>query len=146
MSDNDIRTWNGMLFCCYSNPESLYFAFVFSILLNLLNTHYFNKYLYNNRLSNLAIPEKTSRVEDILSWKNAGIVNVLILSLKMPDKTKLKLWKFCKIVFTNPWQFWGKKLRPLEILHSFFLVTSGSSTSFLFNHWKILHAISLVCQ
>ena len=138
-----------MLFCCVIlTLNSLYFAFAFSLLLNLLNTTYcyFNKYLYNNRLSNLAIPEKTSRVEDILSWKNAGIVNVLILSLKMPDKTKLKLWKFCKIVFTNRWQFWGKKLRPLEILHSFFLVTSGSSTSFLFNHWKILHAISLVCQ
>ena len=89
--------WNVILLC-YSNPERLYFAFVFSLLLNLLNTYYFNKYLYNNRLSNLAIQEKTNRVEDILSWKNPGIVNVLILSLEMPDKTKLQPWKFCKIV------------------------------------------------
>ena len=58
--------WNVILLC-YFNPESLYFAFVFSLLLNLLNTYYFNKYLYNNRLSNLAIQEKTNRVEDILS-------------------------------------------------------------------------------
>ena len=116
MSDNDIRTWNGMLFCCYSNPESLYFAFVFSILSNLLNTHYFNKYLYNNRLSNLAIQEKTNRVEDILSWKNPEIVNVLILSLEMPDKIKLQPWKFCKIVLQTLGNFRAISPRDFEIL------------------------------
>ena len=41
--DNDIRIWNGMLFCCVIlTLNSLYFAFAFSLLLNLLNTTYFS--------------------------------------------------------------------------------------------------------
>ena len=48
---------------------------------------------------------------------------------EIPDKTKLYSTKLCQI----PQKFQGQKQRLMEILHYFFLVTLGNSTSFLIN-------------
>ena len=52
---------------------------------------------------------------------------------------EIRRTKSCSI----PWKFQGQKPRPQKILHNFFLVTLGNSTSFLLNP-LIPHTISLI--
>ena len=61
--------------------------------------------------------------------KTPGIFRFITLIFEVPDKIKLHPWKFYKIVLHH-WNFQGKKARPMEISHDFFLMTLGNSTSF----------------
>ena len=59
------------------------------------------------------------------------------LPLEIPDKTQLKPWIFRKIVLDLLEVRRPKTKTPgLEILHYFFLITLGNSTSFLINPCK----------
>ena len=76
-------------------------------------------------------------VEDILFWKTPGIFHFFTLPLEIPDKTQLKPWIFRKIVLDLLEVPRPKTKTPgLEILHYFFLITLGNSTSFLINPCK----------
>ena len=84
-----------------------------------------------------AIPEKiqTGGLEDILFWKNSWNLFFFTLTPEIPDRTKLNLWIFLKIVL-DLLEIPRQKQKTLEILSYFFLVTLGNSTSFLINPWK----------
>ena len=85
------------------------------------------------------IPKKTNKeVDGLRTWifkRSLWNFSFFTLPLEIPDKLKLHLWKFLKIVL-DPIEIPRPKPRPLEIPHYFLLATVGNFTLFLINSRK----------